>query len=201
MSLDCTGVKPVNAPPAKRSANRPSSRIDPFLVAPSEPTADCLRCRLASFPLDQKLVGQTPVTIILPGGKEQMMMMPGMKSSLEIEYVVRKDGSTEQVRVKHAPNKQIETAVTESVQGWIVVPNRLNGSPIEEKRRGKINVSCQAFPSNDEAHTSSNLSKGDEISPPLHLQRRCTEKKLSRAHGHAGAQRAAPLPGIRRTAG
>jgi len=79
-------------------------------------------------------VGQTPVTVILPGGKEQMMMMPGMKSSLEID-VVRKDGSTEQVRVKHAPNKQIETAVTESVQGWIVVPNRLNGSPIEEKRR------------------------------------------------------------------
>ncbi len=152
VSLNCTTATKLDAPPAKQSANRPSSgSIDPFLRGPELPSADCLRCRLSAFPIDKKLLGQLPVGVILPGGREQTMTMPGLKSSLEIEYVVRKDGSNEQVRVKHAPNKQIEAAVTESVQGWVMVPKRLNGAPTEEKRKGTINVSCQAFPSNDEA--------------------------------------------------
>lgn len=151
-SLTCAESETVEIPIARVPKNRPSSgSIDPFLIQSLPFPADCLSCPLKPFPLSKNLLTEAPVTVIQPGGKQRTISMPGLKSSPEIEYVVRKNGSTERVRVRHAPNKQIEAAVAENVQSWVLVPPRANGTPVIDIRKRKIAVSCQAFPSNGEA--------------------------------------------------
>jgi len=70
---------------------------------------------------------------------------------MEVEFLVRKDGTTSQVHAKHAPNKQIESAVTQNIESWVIDPARPNGVHVEEMQKAKIEVSCMAFPSNEEA--------------------------------------------------
>jgi outer membrane biosynthesis protein TonB len=79
------------------------------------------------------------------------MYMLGIKSTLEVDFRLRPNGTTDQIAVKHAPNKDIESAVREDVQNWVVSPPRSNIAAMGEKRQTKIEVSCMAFPSNEEA--------------------------------------------------
>jgi hypothetical protein len=98
-------------PPLKPRLNRPSTgSIDPLLRKTAPPVHGCLSCR----PLSKKLLGQVPVTANLPGGQPREMYLPGIKGTMEVEFLVRKDGTTSQVRAKHSPNKQVEAAVTRS---------------------------------------------------------------------------------------
>lgn len=95
--------------------------------------------------------GQVPVTVNLPRGGQRQMYMPGIKSTLEADFHLRLDGTVDQTTLKHAPNKEIESAVREDIQNWVLNSPRSNAAPIGERRQTKIEVSCMAFPSNEEA--------------------------------------------------
>jgi len=79
------------------------------------------------------------------------MYLPGIKSSVEVEFLVRKDGTTSHVQAKHAPNRQVESAVMQDIESWVIDPPLQNGAHVEEKQKAKIEVSCMAFPSNEQA--------------------------------------------------
>jgi hypothetical protein len=148
----CADALSVEAPPKKPVSNRPTTgSIDPFLAKSTSPVRGCLICRLEPFPLKKSLLGQVPVTVNLPGGGQQQMYMSGIKSALEVDFLVRPDGTTDQVTLKHAPNKEIESAVRENIQNWVLNPPRSNSASQSEKQKAKIEVSCMAFPSNEEA--------------------------------------------------
>lgn len=115
------------------------------------PVHGCLSCRLEPFPLSKKLLGQVPVTANLPVGQPREMYLPAIKATMEVEFLVPKDGTTSQVRAKHSPNKQVESAVTQNIESWVIDPSRPNGAHVEGKQKAKIEVSCMAFPSNEEA--------------------------------------------------
>jgi len=150
--LKCADASSVDQLPPRPQFNRPSTgNIDPLLRETAPPARGCLSCRLDPLPLDKKLLGQIPVTVNLPGGQPRMTYLPGIKSTMEVEFLVRKDGTTSQVHAKHSPNKQVESAVTQNIESWVFAPPRSDGAPIEEKQKARIEVSCMAFPSNEEA--------------------------------------------------
>ncbi len=43
---------------------------------------------------------------------------------MEVEFLVRKDGTTSQAGAKHSPNKQVESAVTQNIESWVIDPSR-----------------------------------------------------------------------------
>ncbi|HXA00243.1 MAG TPA: YCF48-related protein [Candidatus Dormibacteraeota bacterium] len=151
-SLECVSAPAVATPTPRPHFNRPSSgSIDPFLGGQSSLGQKCLSCRLPPFPLDKRLLTTTPVTMSLPGGTQRIVSMPGMMSLVEIEYTTRKNGTIGETRVKDAPNKQIQIAVSEVIKSWVMVPPQENGVPREEKDKLKLRVSCMASPFDDEA--------------------------------------------------
>jgi hypothetical protein len=151
--LKCADARsPLDQPPLKPQFNRPSTgSIDPLLRKTTSPVRGCLICHLEPFPLSKKLLGQIPVSVNRPREQLREMYLPGIKSTIEVEFLVRKDGTTSQVHAKHAPNKQIESAVTQNIESWVIDPSGPNGAHVEEKQKAKIEVSCMAFPSNEEA--------------------------------------------------
>jgi len=150
--LKCVDARSVDQPPLRPQFNRPSTgSIDPLLRKTSYPLRGCLICRLEPFPLSKKLLGQIPATVNLPGGQRREMYLPGIKSSVEVEFLVRKDGTTSHVQAKHAPNRQVESAVMQDIESWVIDPPLQNGAHVEEKQKAKIEVSCMAFPSNEQA--------------------------------------------------
>jgi len=150
--LECGDAVTVDAPPARPQSRRPTTgSIDPFLLKPSPAVNTCLICPLDPFALKKSLLGQMPVTVNLPGGGQRQMYMPGIKSSLEAEFLVRPDGTTGEIKVRHSPNKEFESAINEALQSWVLIPPRSVGSPRGEKKTVRIDVSCMAFPSSEEA--------------------------------------------------
>lgn len=150
--FECAEAMSLDAPPQKPQSRRPTTgSIDPFLFKSTFPVNGCLLCRLEPFLLKKNLLGQVPVAVNLPGGGQRQMSMPGIKSTLEVRFRVRLDGTVYEITVKHAPNKEIESAVKEDIQNWVLNPPRSNAAFGGEGRQTKVEVSCMAFPSNEEA--------------------------------------------------
>jgi hypothetical protein len=150
--FECAEAVAVDAPPQRPQSKRATTgSIDPFLFKPTLPVSGCLVCHLEPFGLKKSLLGLVPVTVNRRGGGQQQMYMLGIRSTLEVDFRIRPNGTADQVTVRHAPNKDIESAVREDVQNWVLSPPRSNIAANGEKHQTKIEVSCMAFPSNEEA--------------------------------------------------
>jgi photosynthesis system II assembly factor YCF48-like protein/TonB-like protein len=149
VTLECASAIPSETPGPLVRPNRPIAQA--VALGLTDSVANCLFCTLTSFPLAKNRLRQVPVAASNGPGAARTMYMPGLNAELELEFVVRKDGSVDRVRVKDAPKKEIEAAVLSDVQNWLFVPPRENGTHVERKMIVKLDVHCMAFPDNDEA--------------------------------------------------
>jgi hypothetical protein len=92
------------------------------------PVSSCLRCQLGSFPVSKDVKGMAVV---------------------EAQFIIKKDGTVREVRVKNAPLKEIESGTQAIVREWFFEPARSAGGPSETMERIRLNVTCFAFPDND----------------------------------------------------
>jgi hypothetical protein len=128
-TLKCADARPSEVVPPAPEMDRPiSQRIDT-----REPAIGCLVCDLEPFPAPKSRVGQ---------------------SVLELDFVVHKDGTVGDVRVKHAPAKDVEISVERAVASWVFEPPHRSGQAFEETRKVKLGIACFSFPSNEEATCS-----------------------------------------------
>jgi len=135
--LKCASARPSNAPPPRPEMNRPVSQS---LESPA-PAPGCLVCRLDSFPVRKDLVG---------------------RGLLDVDFLVRKDGTVGDVKVQHASAKELESSVARVVEAWIFEPPRQGDAPVEKRQNIKLGLVCFAFPTNEEA-TCSLISSRSEI--------------------------------------
>lgn len=150
--LECTQAQTVQAPPPRPLSNRPSTgSSDPLLRGSSGSLHTCLSCPLAPFPLNKSLLAQVPVTIVGPNGQQRQIYMAGLRASLHANFVVRKDGTTDEIEIHNAPNKEILFILMGHIQDWVFAPPRKDGVPVEAAQKATIEVSCMAFPTNDQA--------------------------------------------------
>jgi Photosynthesis system II assembly factor YCF48 len=158
-TLQCASAAPSAAPSSIVLPNRPiaASYVIGAYSPDATPIANCLVCALTPFPLPKNKLGQTEVMVNRGTGPPQKMYMPGLNANVEVELVIRKDGSVDRVRVDGAPEKEIKNAISADVQSWLFVPPRENGAPAEQKTKIKLNVNCMAFGGNDEATCSSRV--------------------------------------------
>ena len=128
-TLTCAGAHPSDMVPPAPEMNRPISQA----IDARDAAIGCLICNLEPFPAPKNRVG---------------------KSVLELDFIVRKDGTVGAVTVKHAPAGDIPISVERAVASWVFEPPRQSGQAFEETRKVKLGVSCFSFPSNEEATCS-----------------------------------------------
>jgi photosystem II stability/assembly factor-like uncharacterized protein len=128
-NLRCADARPSETVPPAPEIDRPiSQRIDT-----REPALGCLVCDLEPFPAPKSRAG---------------------KNVLELNFIVHKDGTVGDVRVKGAPARDVEISVERVVRSWVFEPPRQGGQASEETRKVKLGISCFSFPTNEEATCS-----------------------------------------------
>jgi photosystem II stability/assembly factor-like uncharacterized protein len=145
--LQCGPTIQSENPAPRQLPNRPIA--DAAWLNALGPTMNCLLCPLKPFPLSKSLLRRRKVTAKAPSGQWRRMDALGLDSSLDADFLIRKDGTVDRVRVENAPNKEIESAALESIRTWLFDPPRVNGEPVETERRVLLAVSCFAFATND----------------------------------------------------
>jgi len=128
-TLKCASARPSGGVPPAPEMNRPISQS----LVTRDPAVGCLVCSLEPFPVPKNLVG---------------------RGILDVDFLVQKDGTVRDVKVGHAPAKDIESSVERTVSAWLFEPPRQYGQPVEEKRRVNLGISCFAFPDNEEGTCS-----------------------------------------------
>jgi len=153
LTLQCAPAIPSESPSFLVLPNRPiaGSYVIGAIVPTPNFTTDCLVCPLTPFPLAKNMLGQTRVLVNRGPGPPQEMYMPGLNADLIIRFVIQKDGSVDRMQVSGAPNKEIEAAILSDTRGWLLIPPRENGVPVERKSSAQLHVNCMAFGDNDEA--------------------------------------------------
>jgi photosynthesis system II assembly factor YCF48-like protein len=127
--LRCADARPSETVPPAPEIDRPISQS----TGTREPAIGCLVCDLEPFPAPKSRVG---------------------KNVLELNFIVHKDGTVGDVRVKGAPARDVEISVERVVGSWVFEPPRQNGQALEETRKVRLGISCGSFPSNEEATCS-----------------------------------------------
>lgn len=156
-ALSCAKTTPVDKPPARPELDRPIT-IGPGHNLYNAPSG-CLICPLNSFAFDKQFLGKVPVMVGRPGESAREMMMPGLRAVLDVRYVVRSDGSLDDIHIGGAPRKEIESHLAGDIAGWLFEPP-LPGTPAENQSRElEILVDCTAFPDNDAATCSAMIPR------------------------------------------
>ncbi len=158
-ALKCASAKPSDAPPPRPEMNRPIG-FGPGINGWNPPSG-CLICAFDRFRLPQNLLGEVTVTVN-PGSHARAIHVPGIQSVVDVDFLVLKDGTVGQVQVRHAPAREIESAISENIRGWVFDPPRQNGTPAERNQNMKVRVSCLAFGSNKEASCIAANSETDQ---------------------------------------
>jgi photosystem II stability/assembly factor-like uncharacterized protein len=130
--LKCARSAVVSEVPQRPPAeNRPHSAgvgIPQAYETPMSLVSRCLSCQLGSFPVRKDVKGMAVV---------------------EARFIIKKDGTVREARVKNAPLKEIESGTEAIVREWFFEPTRNASGPTEVKESIRLNVACFAFPDND----------------------------------------------------
>ena len=68
---------------------------------------------------------------------------------IEAQFIIKKDSTVREARVKNAPIKEIASGTEAIVREWFFEPARNSSGPTEVKENIRLNVACFAFPDND----------------------------------------------------
>jgi len=130
--LKCASATVVSTPPERPVVeNRLHSAgvgIPQAYETPMNLVSRCLSCQLGSFPVSKDVKGMAVV---------------------EAQFIIKKDGTVREARVKNAPLKEIESGTTAIVREWFFEPARDDNGPTEVKESIRLNVACFTFPDND----------------------------------------------------
>jgi len=162
-SLKCAKARPVDTPLPKVPLTHGSMHGSARENLP----AGCVVCPLDSLLISSHdLDGHTVTSYskFLDDGtpdERSATQHPGVQSSLRVDFVVRENGTIDNVHVQRAPNEEIESAVSNYVGNWLFEPPRQNGTPAEAQHKALLGLWCTASPSEQEAGCLLQVSESD----------------------------------------
>jgi TonB family protein len=152
-SLKCAKAWPVDTPLPKVPVTHGSMHGSPRENLP----AGCVVCPLDSLLISIDDLGGHRITTYSKyldddtPDERSASRHPGVQSSLRVEFVVRENGTIDNVHVKEAPTKEIESAVSNYVRNWLFEPPRQNGAPAKTQHKVLFGLWCTASPTEQEA--------------------------------------------------
>ncbi len=161
--LKCAKGQPVDVPPPRPQLTHSALHSTTAENLPVE----CLFCPLDSLFVSRDDLGGHTITTYsnyLDDGthdESTAVQLAGFQSSLHVSFVVRKNGTVDDVLVMRAPTKEIESAVSNYIGDWLLDPPRENGMPTEARHNILLGISCLANPSDQEAACLLQINESD----------------------------------------
>jgi hypothetical protein len=143
-ALKCAKAQPVESPLPRVPATHGSMHG----TSPKNLPAGCLVCPLDSLVVSSDDLGSHAITTYskyldeTTPDETSAVRQPGVQSYLHIDFVVREDGTVDNVRVKGAPAKAIESAVANYIGDWVFDPPRQNGTPAQARHNLLVGLWC-----------------------------------------------------------
>jgi hypothetical protein len=152
-SLKCAKARPVDTPLPKVPITHGSVHTSGRENLPG----GCLICPLDSLLISVDDLGGNKITTYSQylddetPDEKSASRHPGVQSSLRVDFVVRQNGTIDDIHVKRAPTKEIESDVSNYIGNWLFEPPRQNGTPARAQHKVLLGLWCTASPSEQEA--------------------------------------------------
>ena len=132
LAVKCVSSRLVDAPPPKPETNQSVFQS----VSAEPPAAGCVACNLESFSVHKDL---------------------GWKGILNLDFLVKRNGTVGEVKVQTTAPKEIESTVADRVKGWVFEPSHEKNSATTP---GHASVGIECYPFTDQAEGSCSFKTG-----------------------------------------